>query len=531
MDRHTDQSVKRSDILVYGATPGGIAAACCAADAGAKVLLVEASPFIGGHLTSGICTTECEHMLPISFGGWMVRFLRQIGRHYDMDDALHRWEPHVASQAYGELLEAAGVDLLTGCALNAVEKQSGRIKKAVLSDGSVVEAAVFIDASYEGDLMAEAGIPYAVGREPIEAYGESYAGIRFIDSIEEIRNSKGHAMDFDRVWEVDLLDPEGRFLEGVSPPEPDRLERGMGDGKVMNYHYRVTVTRAADRIPFPKPEHYREERYELLTRFLFKNPGTPLLKILGFLNHPSGQYRPGPDGFTKVIPGEKWELNNIQASIFSLGHLGGQFAYPDGNPEVRQAVLDDHKAHNAGLLYFLANSRSIPQPLREEARKWGLAPDEFVDNRNWPYQPYIRETRRMKGRYFLTQHDILDNRDKEDAIMWNSHWIDSHHVERVAIDANHFRNEGRIWHEITQPYAIPYRSILPMPEDASNLLVPGCVSASHVAFSSVRLESTWMGLGEAAGLAAALALHSDGNVQEIPIGNLQSALRESGVTL
>jgi len=320
-------------------------------------------------------------------------------------------------------------------------------------------------------------------------------------------------------------------VDGVTPADPDLLERGKGDGKVMNYHYRITTTRTRDRIPFPKPPEYREERYALLARFLHAHPETKLNEILGFLHHPSAHYRPTADGFTEVFPGDKWELNNVQASVLSLGHLGGQFAYPEGNREDRRAVLEDHYNHNAGLLYFLGNSDEVPASLREATRQWGLPPDEFVDNGHWPYQPYIRETRRMQGVYILTQSDVLENRHKEDNILWNSHWIDSHHVERLALDERHFRNEGRIWHELTQPYAIPYRSLLPKAEEVTNLLVPGCVSSSHVAFCSVRLESTWMGLGEAAAEAAVLALSEDCPVQEIEVPRLQARLRDNGVQL
>lgn len=522
---------KAPDLLVYGATPCGIAAACCAAESGTRVQLVEPSRFIGGHLTSGICTTECEHMLPVSFSGWMMRFLRLVGKHYGIDAPLHRWEPHVALHAYEELIDRAGVEVLLEAPLLSVRAESGRIQRLELANGISCEARVFIDASYEGDLMAKAGVPYAVGREPVEAYGESYAGIRFVDSIEEIRNSKGHALLYDKVWEIDLLNEAGGFIDGVSPADPNRLERGKGDGKVMNYHYRVTVTKGKNRIPFVRPEGYREERYELLIRFLHKNPDTSLNQILGFLHHPSGRYRAGSDGFYRSVPGEKWELNNVQASVLSLGHLGGQFAYPDGSAETRKAVIEDHYNHNAGLLFLLANSTEIPALIREEAAALGLPPDEFIDNGNWPYQPYIRETRRMQGMHVMTQHDVLENRDKLDTIFWNSHWIDSHHVERLALDASHFRNEGRIWHEVTKPYAVPYRALLPKREHADNLIVPGCVSASHVAFCSIRLESTWMGLGEAAGRAAALALEADCPVQEVDLSLLQAALRDNGVNL
>jgi hypothetical protein len=528
-----------TEILVYGATPGGIAAACVAAELGARVLLVEPGKTVGGHLTSGICTTECEHMLPVSFYGWMLSFMRQLGARYGIDAPLHRWEPKVAEDVYRSMLDVAGVALLRDTKLDQVTIDGGRIRKATCVCGNsgigscstdqmdshhtdciVIEADYWIDASYEGDLMAKADIPYAVGREAIDTYGESLAGIRFIDTLDEVANSKNHACRIDRLWELDLQDAQGCWLDGIQPSNGQHLHRGSADGKVMNYHYRVTVTKGPNRLPFPRPPQYREERFELLVRFLHANPETPLTGILAFLDHPSGQYRIGVDGQTEVIPGDKWELNNLQGSVLSLGHLGGQFGYPDGDRANRDSIIADHYEHNAGLLYFLANSTRIPGTLRQSMQAWGLPPDEYTDNEHWPYQPYIRETRRMRGAYILTQKDILDDRTKPDGIYLNSHWIDCHHVQRLAIDGGHFRNEGRIWRELTEPYAVPYRSITPRGEDCTNLLVPGCLSASHVAFSSIRLESTWMGLGEAAGKAAVRALRDSRAVQDIEASNL-----------
>ncbi len=517
------QSIQ-SDILVYGATPAGIAAACTAAEHGASVLILEPASHLGGHLTSGICTTECEHMLPQSFRGWMMKFLGLLGTYYGIDAPIHRWEPHMATRAFNELLDRAGVQLMLNRRLLSVNKQGTTITSASFTNTPEVQAPVWIDASYEGDLMAMAGVPYSVGRESRETFGESLAGICFVDSLDEVKNSKGHAERIDHLWEMDLMNEAGNYIAGVLPSDGIHLQRGTGDGKVMNYHFRVTVTKNTKRLPFPIPPGYDESSFELLSRFFHANPDTPLTMVLAFLNHPSGQYSPGSDGFTKVTPGEKWELNNLQGSILSLGHLGGQFRYPDGNHQTRTEVIQDHYNHNAGLLYYLANSPEVPQNLRSEMAQWGLPPDEFTDNNHWPYQPYIRETRRMQGEYILTQQDVLTDIGKPDVIFWNSHWIDSHHVQRLAIDKNHFRNEGRIWKEVTKPYAIPYRSLVPRTQDCENLLVPGCMSSSHVAFCSVRLESTWMGLGEAAGAAAVLSLKHQVTVQEVPVKELVKEL-------
>lgn len=518
-----------ADLIVYGATPAGIAAACTAADRGMRVLLLEPGTHVGGHLTSGICTTECEHMLAPSFRGWMLKFLRLLGTMYNIDAPLHRWEPHRATEAYHSLLDDAGVEIRMESAVETVNMNGSRIASATLTDGTVVSVPQWIDASYEGDLMVAAGVPYAVGREPVSAYGESLAGIRFIDSLDEVENSKGQAYRIDHVWEMDLKHGAGGWIDGIIPSNGIHNTRGSGDGKVMNYHYRVTVSSKPDRVPFPVPEDYDESRYELLSRFFHAAPETELRMVLAFLNHPSGEYEPHPELFTKVTPGKKWELNNLQGSILSLGHLGGQFDYPDGDRDTRARVIDDHYSHNAGLLHYLSSSASVPEPIRREMQQWGLPADEYLDNDHWPYQPYIRETRRMQGAYVMTQSDLLEDIQKPDCIYWNSHWIDCHHVQRLGLDDSHFRNEGRIWKEITVPYAVPYRALQPQPEHCTNLLVPGCVSSSHVAFCSIRLESTWMGLGEAAGEAAAIAHERSCTVQDVPVSTLQERLGLSEV--
>jgi hypothetical protein len=518
-----------ADLVVVGATPGGIAAACSAAEEGLAVVLLASGRHLGGHLASGVCTTEIEHMLPESFSGWMVRFLRRVGRHYGIDGPLHRWEPHVAEAVFGELLLENQVAVLLDVGLKQVDVDGGRIRSVLLADGRRIGGSAFIDASYEGDLFALAGVPYRVGRESRDEYGESLAGMRFIDDVAEVRNSKGHAHKIDTCWSLDLRRADGMWIEGVTPGVEFRP--GAGDAKVMNYHFRVTVTKAATRIPFGPPPGYREERFELLARYFRQYPEATMRRILGFIDNPSGSYALDASGSTVVKPGDKWELNNHQASVLSLGHLGGQFDYPEADANRRSAIIADHYDYNAGLLHFLSCSREVPAHVREAMQQWGLPPDEYVDHGHWPYQLYVREARRMRGQFVVTQRDLLDEIQKPDAIMWNSHWIDCHHVQRLALDAGHFRNEGRIWREITRPYAIPFRALVPPTESVQNLLVCGGVSASHVAFSSIRLESTWMGLGEAAGCGVALALASNRPCQTLDVSRLQHTLRRRGVYL
>lgn len=239
----------------------------------------------------------------------------------------------------------------------------------------------------------------------------------------------------------------------------------------------------------------------------------------------------GPDGRTRALPGRKWELNNRQDAVISLGHLGGQFCYPEADHAQRRRIWEDHRNHHQGLLYFLVHDRAVPRALRAEAARWGLAPDEFTDNDHWPYHLYVREARRMVGAYVLTQHDIQSHRRKPDSVALGSHWIDGHHVQRVAWSRTRFRNEGRIWVQVTAPFQIPYRCLTPSADDCANLLVPVCASASHVAFCSIRLESTWMALGQAAGVAAALAAEQNRPVQQLDAGTLQEHLLAAGVRL
>lgn len=468
-------------------------------------------------------------MLPESFSGWMVRFLRRIGRRYGIDAPLHRWEPRVVAAVFREVVEEGRVQVITEAGMARVRTDGGRVRALGLADGREIRGRTFIDASYEGDLMALAGVPYRVGREGRGEFQESLAGMRFVDDLAEVRNSKGHAERIDRCWALDLRRNDGSLLEGVLPGGDFRP--GAGDGKVMNYHFRVTVTKADDRVPFTCPPGYREERFELLARYFRRYPETTLRDVVGFIDNPSGAYAVDASGGTVVKPGHKWELNNHQASVLSLGNLGGQFEYPEADEARRRTIVEDHYAYNAGLLFFLSHSSDVPARVREAMQGWGLPPDEYVDNGHWPYQLYVREARRMKGDFVMTQRDVLEEIAKPDAIMWNSHWIDSHHVQRLALDTGHFRNEGRIWREVTRAYAIPLRALVPPEGSVENLLVCGGVSASHVAFSSIRLESTWMGLGEAAGCAAAEALRSDRSIQTIDAERVQLRLRERGVRL
>jgi hypothetical protein len=248
-------------------------------------------------------------------------------------------------------------------------------------------------------------------------------------------------------------------------------------------------------------------------------------------NKPETQFRDIIDMYSWTYPKGKFETNNKQKSVISLGHFGGNVEYPDADYQKRHVIYDDHKNWTLGLLYFLANDPSVPQKLHDEVNQYGFTADEFKDNGNFPYYLYIREGRRMKGALVQTQKDILEDRKKPDAICLGSHWIDSHHVQRVAVSKTQFVNEGRIWHATTEPYEFSYRTITPKATECSNLLVPGCLSVSHVAFCSARVECTWMQLGNSAGIAAAMASKQKKDVQQLNVSELQSRLKEKGVII
>ena len=497
------------DILIYSATPCGIAAAIAASRMGAKVLLVEPSTDIGGHSTNGINTAETEHMAVWSFGGITGEFFDGIGAHYGKDHPLFFWENHVAQNVFAEMLEkCSNITLLKGWHVTAVQSESGKIQTVTLKDADESEsrsesAAVFIDASYEGDVMALAGVDSYYGRESVDHYCESLAGIR----VEK------------DVWQTSPIAKSGELLPGFSGRAEDAVAGAAHHG-VICYNFRPSLTRVKENaVPFTEPVGYDASRYELLGRW-FADPANMagsayrLVQILGL--YPRA--------------GRKIEANNQQAAIISLGLFGGQFDYPDGDWQTRQRIVAEHESWTRGLFWYLLNDDAVPKTIRKQMSELGYAADEFVEHNNFPWLMYVREARRMIGQYVMTQRDVAgssDDRSKSDAIAIASHFIDSHHVQRLTVGETGFVNEGRIW-EVGKAYQIPYRSLLPRAEQTTNLLVPGAASFSHVAFCTYRLESTWMTTGHAAGVAGALACQADKPVSEIDIAQLQQLLRSQG---
>lgn len=488
-------------IVVYGGTPGGIAAAVAAAREGASVTLIEPTSHIGGLTTSGLTTAETEHMLAWTIGGIADEFFHRMGKHYGRkgDRRAYNFESGVAEKIFHEMLKEVGVQIRYGAHVHAVAMDGNRIKEIKLSNESGIAGDVFIDASYEGDLMAIAGVSSTFGRESRDTYDEPLAGIRF-DKTPRVAKT---------------VDASGKLLAGITDWKKN-LKEGDAHPGVMNFNFRMIVTRdPKHRVPFPKPENYDRSRYQLLANWLEKEQErkseTPLSvrQLIGFYPRPN----------------QKFAINNKQSAIISLGHFGGQFDWVEATPEKRKAIYQDHLDYTLGLLHFLATDIIVPASIHAEMKELGLHNQEFVDNNHLPYQLYVREGRRLIGEYVMRQQDVQTDVKKDDSIGMGSHFMDCHHVQRLAVNENEFINEGRIW-RMGYAYQIPYRAITPKAEESSNLLVPVASSFSHVAYCTFRVEATWMVAGESAGVAAVMAAKNGVKVQEVEIADLQKKLRE-----
>lgn len=494
------------DFVVYGGTAGGVATAVAGARHGLKTALVEPRVHIGGMVSGGLSGTDVGRREVI--GGMALEFYFRAGRHYELPRHLQdiAWmpEPKVAEAIMREMLREAGVTLFERHRLrekSGVRREGTRIAEITTENGVRFAAKVFADATYEGDLMAQARVSYMVGREGIAQYGEPLAGVRAVTASHQF------AVD------IPARDADGTLLHEISA-EP-RGEPGAADKRVQAYNFRVIATNVpANRIPWQKPAGYDVKRYELLARYL-----TAMTAYMG---------RPltfNEVGLLRVIPNGKVDLNNRGG--FSTDYIGKNYGYPDGTYAERERIWRDHEEYQKGFYYFLANDPRVPAALQEEVRQYGLAKDEFTDTGHWPNQLYVREARRMVGEYVASQKDLQTERTKPDAIGMGSYNSDSHNVQRFVNERGFVENEGDVQVPV-EPYQIPYRVLLPKRGEVTNLLVPVCFSASHVAYSSMRMEPQYMIIGHAAGIAAALAAAGGSALHDVSIAELQKRLRDEG---
>ena len=511
----------RYDVVVYGGTSGGVTAAVQCSRMGKTVVLIESTQFLGGLTTGGLGATDIGNKRAI--GGLSREFYQRIYKYYlaperwtretreayfkdrvRNEESMWTFEPSVATKIFNDMITEANVPVVFGQRLDlkkGVIKDGARITKIVMESGRSFEASVFIDATYEGDLMAKAGVSYHVGRESNQIYAETINGLQMKGTIH-------HQF----VKQVDPYikpgNPSSGLLPGVTamPVGKD----GDGDHRIQAYNFRLCTTdKAENRRPWPKPEGYNELRYELLLR-----------------NFEAGDKR--VPWHPLWMPNRKSDTNNNFA--FSTDNIGMNYEYPDGDYAVREKIWKEHEQYTKGLTWTLANHPRVPESVRQEFNRIALVKDEFVDNDNWPRQLYVREARRMVSDYVMSEKNCKRIEIVADSVGMGAYNMDSHNTQRYVTEEGFARNEGDI--QIgTKPYPISYRSIRPKAEQCTNLLVPVCLAASHISYGSIRMEPVFMVMGQSAATAAVHAINEQTNVQRIDPDKLQKQLLKDGQML
>lgn len=517
-----DDNTPKYDIVVYGDTAAAVVSAVAASRQGAKVALVAPNKHLGGMMSGGLFETDLGNSSVI--GGMSREFFKRnavIKGNKTADAVDWYFEPHVAEEIFADMLNETKktpypVDVFLGERLvenSGVVMSGATITKIFCESGKEFSAKNFIDASYEGDLMAQAGVTYTFGREGREVYGESLAGV--VDP--SVQGANNHNFRFNI-----LARDENGNLKYKEVSEEPLAPAGTGDKKIQAYNFRICLTNnAANKLPFPKPEGYDPSRYALLADYIdawVKAEGkAPAVNRLFIIGH-------GVNG--------KHDFNNNGA--FSTDYIGGNYNYPDATYAQRQEIWNDHYNYTIGLLYFLTNDPSVHADVRKGMSAWGLPKDEYTDNNNWTFQLYVREGRRMIGEYVMTQKDIRKgggvDLTKPDTIGMGSYNSDSHNVQRYITADGYIRNEGNMEVNV-DPYEIPYRMLLPKRAEADNLLVTCTFSASHVAYSTIRMEVQYMIIGEAAGRAAAISVQDNTKVHDIDVTKLQRSLKANDAVL
>lgn len=520
------------DVVVYGGTSAGVIAAVQAKKMGKSVVVVGPDKHLGGLTSGGLGYTDTGNKAVI--GGLARDFYHRLWTHYN-SDAAWRWqkkseygnkgqgtpaidgvqrtmwifEPHAAEKVFEDLVREHGITVHRDEWLdraNGVRKTGARIASITMLSGKTFAGKMFIDATYEGDLMAAAGVQYHVGREGKRVYGEEWNGVQ--TGVLHHRHHFGVLKAKISPYVVPG-DPKSGVLPRVSAEPPGNY--GEGDDKVQAYCFRMCLTdHPENRIPFARPEGYDPKQYELLARI----------------------YAAGwTETFNKFdpIPNRKTDTNNH--GPFSTDNIGMNYDYPDASYERRRQIITEHETYQKGWLYFVSTDPRVPADVREKMSRWGLAKDEFKDNGGWPHQIYVREARRMIGAYVMTENELLKKRPTPDSVGMGSYTIDSHNVQRYITPDGHVQNEGDIGVSLKGPYEIAYGSLVPKRGQADNLLVPVCVSSSHIAFGSIRMEPVFMILGQSAATAAVLAIDGKLAVQEVPYARLRERLMSDGQIL
>jgi hypothetical protein len=516
------EDTHEADLIVYGGTSAAITAAVQAVRMGKTVLVVSPDTHLGGLSSGGLGFTDTGQKEVI--GGLAREFYHRIYLHYQKDDSW-RWqkkeeygnkgqgtpaidgaertmwifEPHAAEQVFEDLVKEHNIKVFRDEWLDrddGVKMEDDKIISLRTLSGKTFRGKMFIDASYEGDLMAAAGVSYHVGREANSVYGEEWNGVQV------------GVLHHDHYFKKDISpykipgDPSSGLLPLVSAEDPG--VKGEGDNKVQAYNFRMALSNHPDnRVPFPRPEGYDSTQYELLVR-VFDAGWDELFR----------KYDP--------IPNRKTDTNNH--GPVSTDYIGMNYDYPEASYERRKEIIKEHETYQKGLLYFLANDPRIPADVQQELRRWGLAKDEFQDNGNWPHQIYVREARRMVSDYVMTEHETLSKRPVPQSVGMGSYSLDSHNIQRYVKPDGFVQNEGDIGVKVPEPYQIGYGAIIPKKAECQNLFVPVCASSSHIAFGSIRMEPVFMILGQSAATAAVQAINKGVAVQEVDYEELKAQL-------
>lgn len=519
------------DVVIYGATSAGISAAIQCSRLYKTVLLIEPTHRIGGLTTGGLGATDIGSKEVI--GGISKEFYQSIKKYYDDpqnwkwqdkadyqesrtkegEDAMWTFEPSAALTVYKEMMEKERICLVYNKRLlrdGGVMKDEGRITGIKMISGEVYKGKMFIDATYEGDLMVASGVSYTIGREFNRKYGETLNGVQ-LDKINTTIGKKisHNALHHNFINRVDPYvvkgDPSSGLLPYISsnPPGVD----GEGDDKIQAYCFRMTLTdHPENRIPFKKPDNYNELNYELLFRNYEAAEG-PIEKMYSYGD-------PLVPWINTPMPNRKTDTNNQKG--FSTDFIGQNYAYPEASYEEREIIIESHLNYQMGLMWTLAYHPRIPEEVRNVVSRWGVCKDEFTDNEEqWTHQLYIREARRMISDYVMTQRNCEGVEVADDPVAMAGYGMDSHHVQRYVDVNGYVQNEGNVEARGYPPYPVSFRSIVPKKSECTNLLVPVCISASHIAFGSLRMEPVFMVLGQSAAIAAAQAIDDRQNVQDI----------------
>lgn len=513
----------KADVIVYGGTSAAVTAAVQVKKMGKSVIIVSPDIHLGGLSSGGLGFTDTGNKEVI--GGLSREFYHRLYNHYQKPEAwqwqkkeeygnkgqgtpaidgnnrtMWIFEPHAAEQVFEDFVKEYQLTVHRNEWLDrskkGVTKQGTNIRSFRTLSGNTYEGKMFIDVTYEGDLMAAAGVSYHVGREANSVYGEKWNGVQT-----EVFQHGHHFKSKISPYKVPN-DPNSGLLPEVSSAPPG--EYGSGDDKIQAYCFRMCLSNSPDnRIPFEKPQGYDPARYELLARVF------------------ASGWRETFDKYDP-IPNRKTDTNNH--GPFSTDYIGKNYDYPEASYERRKEIIKDHELYQKGLMYFLQNDPSIPADVHEKMQQWGLPKDEFKDNGGWPHQLYIREARRMVGEFVMKEADALGKTQVPNSVGMGSYSLDSHNIQRYVKEDGYVQNEGDIGVHPDKPYSIAYGSILPKAKECTNLLVPVCVSSSHIAFGSIRMEPVFMILGQSAATAAVLAINNKVTPQALPYATLRTEL-------